>query len=312
MKQAALSVTSLSETRGLSSGAHRLLIGLLTYRNRETGRCDPAISTLCKRVGGVSKRTIFRWLAELRSKGILAVGSRSGTSSSYVFHSGKLAVETCEPVPMGDDKSVMGGDDKVVMGGDDRSVTHEPPLPYMNQTVLNLQKGTDAADKLRSSMDPPVKKAAAAAVPLFDDEPEAPPAPPQATPKTSRVTEHESAQVRVQSSDPVPALALAMVGELGKVHPQPGLLPRAVPEIERILRAGPTIEAAGERIWNNHAAWREYWATLEAGRFIPQLWRWFRDGDWETPPVIRKPAKKEGKLDAFAREFERRRAARRA
>jgi hypothetical protein len=103
-----------------------------------------------------------------------------------------------------------------------------------------------------------------------------------------------------------------MVLELGKVHPQPGLLQRATPEIERILRAGPSFEAAGERIWNNHAAWREYWATLPAGKFIPQLWRWFRDGDWETLPVIRKPAARESKLDAFAREFERRRATRRA
>jgi len=162
------------------------------------------------------------------------------------------------------------------------------------QTKRNRQRGTRAADTLRSVVAEPVKKAAAAArpLPLFD-EPQTPPAPPQAAPKTPPT------QIRVQ--DPIPGLARAMAGELGKVHPQPGLLQRAVPEIERILRAGPDLEASGERIWNNHAAWMPYWATLEAGKFIPQLWRWLRDGDWENPPVIRKPAQKESRIDRGVR-----------
>jgi hypothetical protein len=264
MKQAALNVTDLSETRGLSSGAHRLLIGLLTYRNRETGRCDPAINRLCKRVGGVSRRTIFRWLAELRSKGILVVSSRSGTSSSYVFLSGKLAVEACGKKGVGGDKVVTGGGDKVVTGGGDRSVTQRPPHPYMNQTVLNRQSGTAAAATLPVLREP-VKKAAAA-LPLFDqnDEP------------TSR------------------AVAEELVAELMPVHPEPGNGLKAVAEAEKLLATRPEgVSATAETLRRNHGLWRARWAEYAPGRFVPQLWRWFHDGDWQHPPVGRKPVQSE-------------------
>ena len=80
-----------------------------------------------------------------------------------------------------------------------------------------------------------------------------------------------------------------MARELLKVHPEPGLPRRAAPEIERVLRATSSVEDTAERIWNNYAAWTEYWKTLEAHRFIPQLWRWFAEGEWENPPVRRKP-----------------------
>jgi hypothetical protein len=38
-----------------------------------------------------------------------------------------------------------------------------------------------------------------------------------------------------------------------------------------------------ETVRENHHAWRKWWETGCAG-FIPMLWRWFRDGDYDHPP----------------------------
>jgi hypothetical protein len=115
-----------------------------------------------------------------------------------------------------------------------------------------------------------------ASLPVFDE----PPA------KTA-----ETLPAPVEAVD-IPGLAEEMAKRLIAVHPQPGLPQRVRPRIEGILRAAADPAEAAERIWNNHRAWRDYWARLEAGRFIPQLWRWFDEREWENAPVIRRPAEK--------------------
>ena len=294
---------SILEIHNLSSGAFRALTGLLSFRNKASGRCCPRISTLSERLG-VPYGTVRRWLRELRAAGVVDT-ARHQTYNSYQIQ----LLKTCgEQTPSEQpQRPKMDSQERPKMDGQERPKMDGLDSHFLiEQTVLNRQGGTRAAVKGRGVVEKP-KKAAAAALPLFD-EPEEPAAPPVAEP----AGEHDSGQLSVQPPNSIPALARAMAGELLKVHPQPGLPHRAAPEIERVLRAAPSVEAAGETIWNNHAAWMEYWRTLEAGRFIPHLWRWFRDGEWENPPVIRKPAQKESKLDAFAREYERRRAARRA
>jgi hypothetical protein len=90
---------------------------------------------------------------------------------------------------------------------------------------------------------------------------------------------------------PVHAQAEALVEELHAVHPQPGLPDRAVPEVEKILAASQDVDATIERIRTNHAAWRLHWDLRRPGQFIPQLWRWFRDGEWKR--CVGKPVKYE-------------------
>jgi hypothetical protein len=102
----------------------------------------------------------------------------------------------------------------------------------------------------------------------------------------------------------VRAQAAELVEELHADHPQPGLPDKAVPEVERILAAAEDREATVELIRANHAAWKAHWEMLRPGQFIPQLWRWFRDGEWKR--TVRKPVRQETwyqRQDRLQREF---------
>jgi len=98
-------------------------------------------------------------------------------------------------------------------------------------------------------------------------------------------------------NEPTPAEQL--VAELMPQHPEPGNAPRAIAAAGKILAARPEAATA---IRQNHALWRERWATYGPGRFIPQLWRWIAEGDWEHPPAERKGAKSETWLERRERE----------
>jgi hypothetical protein len=92
--------------------------------------------------------------------------------------------------------------------------------------------------------------------------------------------------------------------ELVAVHPQPGKGLAALDEIDRLLfenrgQAQKLVAVLRKR----HAEWRQYWATLDAAAYIPQLWRWVKECEWIVAPVIRKPA-----LRAFASAAERNKA----
>jgi hypothetical protein len=89
----------------------------------------------------------------------------------------------------------------------------------------------------------------------------------------------------------IPAIAEALVEELHAEHPQPGLPDKAIPLVEAILTAAEDIEATVERIRANHAAWKLHWEIKRPGQFIPQLWRWFRDGEWKR--TVGKPIRQE-------------------
>lgn len=65
---------SISEIPGLSSGARRALVGLISFRNKHTGQCNPGMVSLCERVQA-PERCVYRWLAELDGKGV-AVGKK--------------------------------------------------------------------------------------------------------------------------------------------------------------------------------------------------------------------------------------------
>jgi hypothetical protein len=99
----------------------------------------------------------------------------------------------------------------------------------------------------------------------------------------------------------VRAQAEALVEELHAEHPQPGLPDKAVPEVERILGGAEDVEATIELIRANHAAWKAHWEMLRPGQFIPQLWRWFRDGEWKRS--VRKPVRHENFYEREERQW---------
>jgi hypothetical protein len=59
------------------------------------------------------------------------------------------------------------------------------------------------------------------------------------------------------------------------------------------MEASEDPAATVQTIRSNHGLWRQFWATLPPERFIPQLWRWLRDGEWRIPPIQRKDAASE-------------------
>jgi hypothetical protein len=100
-------------------------------------------------------------------------------------------------------------------------------------------------------------------------------------------------------------IAEALVEELHADHPQPGLPGKAVAEAEPILAAAEDVDATVELIRRNHASWKLHWEILRPGAFIPQLWRWFHDGEWKRE--VRKPVRQETwyqRQDRLQREFE--------
>jgi hypothetical protein len=97
-----------------------------------------------------------------------------------------------------------------------------------------------------------------------------------------------------------PSVAAALVEELHAVHPKPGLPDKAIPEVERILAAAEDVEATIEQIRVNYASWKAHWEMLRPGQFIPQLWRWFRDGEWKR--TVGKPVRRENYYERCERE----------
>ncbi|HEY6371121.1 MAG TPA: helix-turn-helix domain-containing protein [Candidatus Sulfotelmatobacter sp.] len=112
------SLISILEIHNLSSGAKQALLGLLSFRNRQTGRCCPKIATLRMRLGGISDATVRRWLRELRLAGIVRA-SRHRCSNSYDFefstNCGKQTVDSCGKANR--DRSNMTGQDRSNMSG---------------------------------------------------------------------------------------------------------------------------------------------------------------------------------------------------
>jgi hypothetical protein len=171
----------------------------------------------------------------------------------------------------------------------------------MNQMYLNQRTETYEPDVFK-----PEDGNRAAVKPSDDVAPEKPPKPaaaPSPLPyKTEQKPEHpasppvdqrkpEQLGQDLESPGPLRARAVALVEDLHAQHPQPGLPDKAIDEAERILRASEDVDATVELIRRNHVAWKAHWETLRPGKFIPQLWRWFHDGEWRR--MVGKPVRHE-------------------
>jgi hypothetical protein len=283
-----LSLTSILEIRNLSSGAHHALLGLLSFRNRATGQCNPRLKKLAERLGGVPDTTIRRWLRELRLAGIVATVRHRG-SSSYVFHMPVFhAVENAEAPAASPSKNGRSTPSKNGRSRPSKNGRSQPPHPYMNQNLFEQTEGNGAA-ALRTGTG-----TAAAAPP----------------PPVQKESEHERGVARPVSQqlglglepvDPIRAEAIALVEELHAEHPQPGLPDKAVGEVQAILAASADVTATVEQIRINHAAWKLHWEMLRPGAFIPQLWRWFHDGEWKR--TVGKPVRHENFYERCEREW---------
>jgi hypothetical protein len=67
-----------------SAGALKGLLGLLSFRNQETGQCNPRVEKLCERLNAPD-RTVRRWLRELRTVGILETTKHRSGLNTYII-----------------------------------------------------------------------------------------------------------------------------------------------------------------------------------------------------------------------------------
>jgi hypothetical protein len=85
-------------------------------------------------------------------------------------------------------------------------------------------------------------------------------------------------------------LARGAVAELIRDHPMPGNPRMAVDVFEKILANSVEPQAVVDAVKRNHAAYVKFWEeerALNPRFFIPQLHRWFSDGDYMNAPKIR-------------------------
>ena len=122
----------VNSTQGISRGAK--LLGLLLcdrYANHQTARCWPSNATLADLLG-VNKRTVQRYLIELRREGWVRAASMKGK---------RRAMELCFPPSMLDgDKGDTGCADRVTLLSPqhDRSVApHIEPMKNLRSTCLS-------------------------------------------------------------------------------------------------------------------------------------------------------------------------------
>ena len=265
--------------KNISAWARAIYCRLVAYYNRQTGQCNPRIIKLCADLGA-SASTIKRGLAELRRSGWI-VTRRQMRGMTYEFPPvAKSHGVTGEPV-----HGVTGEPVHGVTGEPVRAAASLLPEP----DLLEPDKAVAADVKLegvRKPVQKAVQKAAAAAAQdcfAFNEPDE-----PEQNPTLEVMAEAE-----------------LIVAELMPIHPEPGNEGKAIEEAAKILAAKPDeIAATVETMRQTHAACRAAWANYGPGRFIPQLWRWFRDGDWKYVRPERREVQRESYNKRQRREVE--------
>jgi hypothetical protein len=260
---------------GISALAKCLFSALLAYKNRRTGICNPKLATLAERLGK-SLRTIKRALAELYRAGMV-IAHRNLWGNRY-----EIATPDQWQMPV----SASAAEDSFVPNVAQAQVPN--PAPHSCQT-RHLEAATSLYEP--DVIEPEGAAAAAARV--------------SASPEEAASAATLDGCNEPQHPAPVAGLAEAglLVAELMPQHPEPGNVPKAVAEARKLLTTRPEgIAGTVEVIRLNHGLWRARWAAYGPGRFIPQLWRWFHDGDWEHPPADRKEVQSETWIEKRKRE----------
>lgn len=294
---------SLLEDPHISLHAKMLLALLDDYRNKITGQCNPRVGRLAANLK-VCERTVYRALAELRKWGLVVI-ERCRYTCHYLIAARdqwltllrKICappVEIHRPPPPAAD--LLEGVDSLPVEADPRPanlsgqtclfVRSGPPPSITEPTQGTYSSTNDGQVPPRSvhHVDARAREEAAAAAP-----------------DVSIHTVFLNQRIPLRS-----AFTVRLCELLLKTHPQPGLPVKALLKLDEILRDdSDTAARCAKLIELRHSQWRKYWATLEAGKFIPQLWRWLQDADWMTEPVIRKPARRafESKAERIERLF---------
>lgn len=133
----------------------------------------------------------------------------------------------------------------------------------------------------------------AGALPEPEPEPEPdvePPAP--QPPKPAPTQQRQQRRYEPFDETDLTQVSRDVVAKLARDHPTPGNISLGTKAVEEILKKAVDPKAIVESIYRNHAAYCEYWKELREHNpraFIPQLHRWFQDGDYMHAPPARSP-----------------------
>lgn len=284
----------------ISATAKLLFAQLCDHRNKRTGQCNPWEGTLAVKIG-VSRRTVIRGVKELKRAGLIEP-QRTQQGNQYEFpkcQNGTSQVPKrhsaeCQSVTWGPAVSLLTEpyliEPKEGTADAAGFVTTPTGAAAAGTTTSCITAKTPEKTQDGRPQEEPLSQGASArrAEPVLERS-GLPPMPPVRECATREMAEGLPA---------TGSAAAALCDELNAEHPEPGNLPKASSEVEKILATGVAVEA----IRASHAAWCAHWAGYVQGRFIPQLWRWIRDGDWKHPPVPRKESRRETIVEQRKRE----------
>jgi hypothetical protein len=229
---------------------------LIDHQNAKESRCNPKEKTLAAELG-VARATIERALADLRRIGLLQ------SVRSQRFNRYEIVNPARWPI--------------ILMTQNESSETVPDDSKRVNKMTQNESSGASASLLLNVLIERGADRAAAA----VETSTLSTRAPALVYGGAAAAAAH--ARVKINSVS-------ELCRELLSRHPHPQQPHKAEEELKKILSS-----AAPELIRERHAAWCAYWAA-NPGKFIPHLWRWLADGDWETsPPTERKPPAKSRK-----------------
>ena len=271
-----LKISSFLLCAGLPHSVRDVLATLHFYRNGETGQCNPSMERLAAELG-LSIRTIQYAITWLRDAKIIA-----GRTKGHRIQSYQLAPESDWAKLIHLRKSCG---------------SH-----LRNSCVTTYAKAAELPTQLLRS---------SAAVSITEKK------------KEKKKEEKESARVvrsvvangngahahaPLPSAQPLPEptgtpspeirrMARPLLSRLVADHPKPGLPRKALEVLSGLLGASDAPESLAATITDHHRSWVGYWNAT--GGFVPFLWNWLGDGDWEFPPAEAQK-KKPGKALSWA------------
>lgn len=254
---------------GLTYPGKLLLLLLDDYQHSKLAKVQPRIDTIAQKLG-VHRATIDRGLAKLRELGLVEVTWRQRASeytvAPRVRWPGILIQQNA--------KSELNPD--LAKCGDSftQNAKSEPTLSINHQELLIKNSGVVPTPPqnpvAQNGHARPEKRTAAAAV---------------------------SPTVKQAKNGTEPEPARVLVSELLRSHPSPGQPQKAIVVATKLLHAALDAALTANKIRTNHAAWCAFWSMPGPPGFVPHLWRWLDEGEWEFPPsetaIKRKTAQSE-------------------
>jgi len=261
----------LAKDKTLKSTPKLLLARLVRHYNPQTHQCDPKVTTLADELG-CGERAIKRAIARLRELGWIET-HKGQRGLSFGIPSFAMPIREI-PVAGRETPEYAPGNPVFLRGrngpAENPAGSKRPRTRGRNGPAETPASLYEESQLIRNVQD-------AAAVRLCTIAPSGPSAAAASFPRNKSQNTNTN------------TLARALADQLIAAHPQPGLPAKALKLISKLLAKSENPEQTAATIRQNHPAWVTYWSGLYREQFIPQLWRWIQDGEWQNPPVMRKP-----------------------